>query len=436
MIFEYGPDDRVPFVKSMLMGIQWAALLLSTIIILGNVVGDIHYSDQYRQILYLRKLMFICSLTLFFQIYAGHRLPLIPGPSAVLLIGIVASADFRFTDIYTSVAAGGLFITLLAVSGLLRHIQYLFTRNVVSVVLLLIAFTIAPTILNLIIDEGSGIPPFYNIGFAFIILLCMLFMHRFSGEKWKPTLIIWALAAGSIAYRAIFPVGFSEYMPDSNLGFSDLFLFDTVTKLTFQPGVFISFIFCYIALLVNDLGSIQSVTDLLDSSNPEKRVNRGVAVTGLANIASGFLGVIGPVNFSVSPGIIISTRCASRYTFVPAALIMLLFSFIPALVSFTGAIPPVIIGTVLAWVMAQQISAGLIMAFKDKDGENFTFESGIVIGLSILLGTIVSFMPPPVTKSLPSFLRPIAGNGFVVGVISSILFDRLLIDRHKGPKRD
>jgi xanthine/uracil permease len=426
MELQYGPEDKVPFLKTLLIGIQWAALLISTIIILGKVVGDIQYLDQYHHVLYLRKLLFICSITLLFQISQGHRLPLLPGPSAVLLIGVIACKDFQASDIYTSVMIGGLLITLIAVSGLLSHIQRLFTNNVVSVVLLLIAFTIAPTILDLMIDQKSGVNPFSNMCFAVITLFIMLLLHRFLGGIWKSTLIIWALMIGSLVYHFIFQVNIPEYISSGHPVWFDHFVANMNARLSLQPGVFISFLFCFIALIINDLGSIQSVNELLEITDKEKRVKRGITITGFANMASGFFGVIGPVNYSISPGVILSTGCASRYTLVPAAIIMLILSFLPAVTGFIGSVPSVIIGSVLAYVMTSQIAAGLIVAFKNVNGEGFRFENGMVIGLSIFLGTIVAFMPPTVISNLPVYLRPILGNGFVAGVISSILLEKLM----------
>ena len=106
MKFEYGLDDMVPFLKSFLLGLQWAAILISAIIILGKVVGSLQFPEPLDQILYLQKILFVCALTLFCQLFWGHRLPLIPGPAAVLLVGIIASQSFRMETIYTSVMTG------------------------------------------------------------------------------------------------------------------------------------------------------------------------------------------------------------------------------------------------------------------------------------------------------------------------------------------
>jgi xanthine/uracil permease len=103
-----------------------------------------------------------------------------------------------------------------------------------------------------------------------------------------------------------------------------------------QPGVLISFLFCYIALAINDLGAIQAVNEMLQTTDMDRRIAKGISVTGLANTASGLLGVIGPVDYTITPGIIAATRCASRFTLVPTALIMLVLAFLPSAIGFIG----------------------------------------------------------------------------------------------------
>jgi xanthine/uracil permease len=183
---------------------------------------------------------------------------------------------------------------------------------------------------------------------------------------------------------------------------------------------------------VNDLGSIQSVNELLKPAGKERRVTRGIVLTGLANIASGFLGVIGPVNYSLSPGIMLTTRCASRYTLLPTAAILVLLSVSPAAAGFIGSVPSVVIGSVLGYVMISQIAAGLILAFQGVGENGFQLEDGMVIGAAVLAGTIVSFFPQAAVDAFPPFLRPILANGFVVGVLSALLLEFLIT---KNPQR-
>ena len=55
MRFEYGLDQKVPFIKSLIFGIQWVAVVIPPIIILGKVAGGIHFGDPSGQIVYLQK---------------------------------------------------------------------------------------------------------------------------------------------------------------------------------------------------------------------------------------------------------------------------------------------------------------------------------------------------------------------------------------------
>ncbi|MGD9162762.1 MAG: solute carrier family 23 protein, partial [Desulfobacteraceae bacterium] len=408
----------------------WAVLLISTIIILGRVVGIIHYTDQFSQILYLRKLLIISSVTLVIQVFWGHRLPLIPGPSAVLLIGILACKSFPVSVIYTSIMAGGILLVILSMSGLLKYVNRFFTANVISVVLVLIAFTMTPAIIDLIIDEKGGVNPSYNMLFAIVMIFIMFIFHRILKGIWKSTIVIWSIVLGSFAYFFIL------YVKQAALPYEgpwlDSFLYNLNTSLSFHPGVMISFFFCFIALLINDLGSIQSVNEILEVRDRQGRVKRGVAVTGLANLFAGFMGVIGPVNFSISPGIILSTGCASRFTLIPAVAIMFILAFLPRVTGAMGNIPPVVIGAVLAYLMAIQVASGLMVAFKDAEGKEFKMENGMVIGISVFLGTIVTFLPAVVTDNISPVLRPVLANGFVAGVTSAILMEQILIK--KGTK--
>jgi xanthine/uracil permease len=301
---------------------------------------------------------------------------------------------------------------------------------VVAVVLLLIAFTLAPTIQDLLIDSTGGNSPLSNLGFASVLIFSMFLSYRLLKGIWKTTLIIWAMISGSFFYFVIFPKAFRGFFPQGAFYFNGFFQ-DMNLHFSIHPGVLVSFLVCFIALSINDLGSIQSVNEMLKTEDQVGRITRGISITGMANVVSALFGVIGPVNYSLSPGIIMSTGCASRFTLVPTAAIMLLLAFFPAATAFLGSVPSVVIGTVLSYIMASQVSAGLTVAFRDGKGAGFEFDDGLVIGLSILIGTMVAFFPVDVLNIIPPFLRPIVGNGFVAGVVSAIVLEHVILKKNK-----
>jgi len=238
-------------------------------------------------------------------------------------------------------------------------------------------------------------------------------------------LIIWAMVAGGLLYVVLFPAALADGLFSDAPWFS-IFFRSMTFDLSIHPGVLISFMICFIALSINDMGSIQAVNELLEPEDMGSRMTRGIALSGLANIVSGIFGVIGPVNYSLSPGVIVSTRCASRFILFPAAAIIFITAFSPAATGLIGSVPSVVIGAVLAYVMTSQVAAGLIVAFGNVSGEGFQMENGLVIGLSVLVGTIVAFLPEPVLNTLSPVLRPVLGNGFVTGVVSALFLEHMV----------
>ena len=419
--FKYGLDEIPPPVELVLYSLQWLAIAIPTIIIIGKVVASLYFSNAADQVIYVQKVFFVTAVAMLVQLLWGHKLPLILGPAAVLLVGIVASQGNSPAAVYTSIMAGGVMLSIASVTGLFGRLQKYFTPRVVATILILIAFTIAPTIMNLVLSPSLASPPLFNLIFALVLVFLMFFAGKYLTGIWKSTLIIWAIIAGSMIYLVLYPAihGFAGVPV-----FSASFFSNMNSSLEFYPGIMFSFLVCFLALSINDLGSIQSVGELIKPDNMRGRITRGIALTGLANILSGFFSVIGPVNFSLSPGVIMSTGNASRFTLIPTAAGLLILSFWPGAVAFVGAIPSLVIGTVLIYVMCSQIAAGMLVALGSMEG--FNFDSGMIMGLPLMLGIIISFLPANVMETFPASLRPVIGNGFVTGVLAVLILEHVI----------
>ncbi|OPY86471.1 MAG: putative purine permease YbbY [Syntrophus sp. PtaU1.Bin208] len=420
MQFKYSLNERPPFGEILLYGFQWFAITLPTIIVLGKITGGFHFATYLDQMVYLQKLLFVMAVALLAQLFLGHRMPLIVGPSTILLVGILSGTGHPAKTMYSSILLGGLILSLASATGLLGHLKRLFSPRVVAVVLILIAFTLAPTLVNLIAAGTGSTSPLAHVLFSLVLVIGIFAAHRFLSGVWKSTLIIWAMAAGSLAWYALFPDAFRADQIPSVPPVSGFFQHFTV-GLSFDAGVLISFLVCFLALFINDLGSIQSMNELLKPADAGKRINRGVMVTGLSNMLSGFFGVIGPVNYSLSPGVIAATGCASRVAMMPTAALLLLLAFSPAAIGFISGVPSIVVGTILIYILSSQIAAGLMMIFESI--EEFRLSDGLIIGLPLMLATIIAFLPAAFLSGLPSVLRPILGNGFVVGITAVLLME-------------
>ena len=422
MNLKYGIDDKPKVGQLLLYSLQWFVLAIAVV----TTSLFIALGSPAEKVLYAQKVFALVGFSIIFQVLLGHKMPIVMGPASVLLVGIIAAlasqGDMVNTNkIYTAVLLGGVAITLLSLGRVLEHLQRIFTPRIVVVILMLIAFTLGPTIKNLIFPAAESARHAFGLWFAILAVPCMALATTKLRGVAKSLIVPAALLVGSITYYIIYG------------GFGDVFARYTesegallIPKLEFDGGIILAFVFCYIALLINDIGSIQSLGAMLMTPDTDKRCRRGVGITGVMNMVAGAMGVIGPVNYSMSPGVIASSSCASRYALLPAGAGLILCAFVPSLIALFSALPHTVIGVILLYLMGQQLAAALHMMTSDKSV--VTFEDGLVVGLPIMVALVFGIIPMGV---IPSMLKPLIGNGFVMGVITVILLEHIVFRKRK-----
>lgn len=419
----YQLNDRMNFKHLMLYGIQWWVIAMPMVVILGVVSGSLHETTFAGQSWYLQKMFIIVGLTMLVQVLAGHRLPLITGPASILFVGLVTSQSSSINSVYTAMAFGGLCLALVAATGLLKKIQWLFTPRVVSVILILIATSLAPVILNMVLGDGRD--AMFHTLFAMGTVFFLLIANNLLPGVWKATTVIWGTLGGSILYIVLSgtaPTALGETAPSLSSELSGMGVF--LHGLEWETGPVLAFIICFVALLVNSLGSMESVGHMLHVKDMDARVTKGVAVSGACNMLCGATGVLGNVDFSFSSGIIAATGCASRFPLVPASIGLMLCAFFPGLIRLFLSIPTPVLGAIILYFMSSQLATGLNMLVQDRAISSFN--SGVICGLPIMVAIIVSFTPPHIVDQFPQVLKPLVGNGFVVSAMLVLVLEHVI----------
>jgi len=211
---KYGLEDRPPPLAFLLYGLQWWVMSVPCVVILGVVVARLHYPDLGSQVVYLQKLFGLTGLTVLAQLFLGHRLPLVIGPAVILLVGITASVSAGIPALYTALLVGGLALALVAAAGLLRYVRVLFVPRIVAVILLLIAVTLAPTILKVSLESGAR--PAFHLAFSFGLVLFMVILNQVLPGIWKSLTVFLGLTGGSLVYFLVngFPGPVAYSMPE------------------------------------------------------------------------------------------------------------------------------------------------------------------------------------------------------------------------------
>lgn len=413
MNLKFNIDDKLPFGQQMLYAAQWLILAIAVV----STSTFVAQGSDAEKLFFAQKLFAVIGVTGLIQVLWGHKLPIVVGPASVLLVGVVSSLNaLAPTDaIYTSIAIGGVLVTLLTFGGLLRYVQRLFTPRIVVVILMLIALTLAPVIKNLIFPEKAA-EGVHMFGLVFTLLGClgMVVLNRTLRGVVKSLVIPVALIVGSVAYYMLFPMANN---PGSAASLDGLFL----ESMSVDWSLIVAFVICYVALLINDVGSIEALGAMLGVQGMDSRLKRGVRITGIMNIVAGSMGVLGPVNYSMSPGVIASTGCASRWALVPATVVLALFAIFPDAVFILTNIPHTVIGVILLFLMGTQLAAGLEMIHSTRSVQSFS--DALTIGLPLMMAMLFQLMPMDV---VPAVIQPLVGNGFAMGVITVILMEHVV----------
>lgn len=413
MKLKYGLDDKPRFGATMLYGLQWFMICIPV------VLTSTFIAPAGEMVFFTQKMFAVMGITIILQALWGHRMPLIAGPAAALLMGVLTARTQGFTAeaIYPSMIIGGALLTLTAVSGLMGKIQRLFTPRIVVSILLLIAFTIAKPIIGLIFSNHDH--QLLALLFALIGVPLMACANNLLRGIAKTMVVIVAMIAGSLLYYCI--TGFpTQLMSDS---IAPRLFVGSVAAL--DAGLVLSFIFCYIALIINEVGSVQSLGEMVGADKMGRRNKWGMGLTGIMNMAAGAVGVLGPIDYSLSPGVVASTSCASRYTILPAAVLMVLLAFWPNGVAVLLTIPEPVMGVVLLFLMCTQVAAGLTMMQGSQAA--LTFRDGMVLGVPIMFNIMLSFAPQEAIAAIPALARPIVGNGFVMGIIAVLIVEHIVL---------
>lgn len=417
MKIKYNIEDRLPLGQMVVYALQW--FILAVAVVVTSVF--VAQGTPAEKLFFSQKLFVVMGITGLIQVIWGHRMPLVVGPAAVLLVGVLSSlgAGASTNAIYSSIAIGGALVVLLSLGGIMRKVQRLFTPRIVVVILMLIAFTLTPVIKGLVFPAAAHDGE-HLFGLIFTIVGCcgMVILNRTLKGVAKSLVIPIALVVGSIAYYMLFHM--QEHVA-TEATLHGLF----IEEFVLDWGLIIAFVICYIALLINDIGSIESLGAMLGVEGMDSRLKRGVRITGAMNIVSGAMGVLGPVNYSMSPGVIASTGCASRRVMIPATVALILCGLFPDVVWALTNIPNPVIGVILLFLMGTQLSAGFEMVHSTNSVKNFS--EAMTLSLPLMVAMLFQLMPKGI---VPAVIEPLVGNGFAMGVITVMLMEHV-INRNK-----
>lgn len=380
---------------------------------------------------FIQRTFLFCGLFSIVQLYCGHRLPLFEGIggmwyNVLIIIGLIAPqigkplSELRGNIILSMLIVGVIYI-LIGAFGLINKIMVIFTPAVKGTFFLLMGLQISGSIVKGMLGiwpQGDQINLIGALIFIFITVLIIWISLKQKGFLQSIGIFIGTAVGWLLAVLA----GLAEVPSFSGeiLSLPDLLPWGPPL---FDPGIFVIMLIVGFFTLSNLVTSVTSFSELVGEEATATSFKRTTVVTGIGNVFAGIFALIGFVPFASSIGFARVTGVASRLPFLVGAVLIMLLGLFPAIGALFVVIPPQV-GFAVILIMFCQI---LSVAFSEYRKVSFDNRTGFIVGISVLLGVGIMFIPPGAMASMPLFIKSFIGNGLTVGLMICVLLEQLLL---------
>ncbi len=422
----YRLDDMPPWPRCLIYGIQWALIVLPTLTIFSTISSEYLGLHGGEEVLFLQRLLVIVGGVMILQTLWGHRYPLLDGPASALLLSFIILAPYGISTIQGGMMAGALLLVLLSVFGLVRYLEPFFTDNVIGVILILVALTLIPYLAPMVIGAGRGFPHGDPSVFGVSVLVMVaiaLFSNWLTGFP-KTISLFLGIILGSLLMWVLGRTGIDGVREASWFSLPHPFLPGLPR---FSLSATITFLVAYVAVIINAVGSIYSMGEVVGKEGMMGRVNRGISVTGLGGLGAGILGVVGTVSFAFSPGVVLVTRVGTRFAVTVCGGLLFSLAFFSKFLAILASFPASVVGAAMITAMAAQIGAGI--SILTRSGRSLDGRDYMVVGIPVLMGGLVSILPVTFFEAFPATVHALLKNGLVVGILLVLILEHLLLPR-------
>lgn len=420
---------------------QWFIFLLINSIPLPIVIGDIFQLSPEEVSSLMQRIFFVVGISSFLQGWLGHRLPIIEGPaglwvSVFVILAEVAAQQGESTKETLQILEGGLIIAaiLLFVLGLTRNVHRiltLFTPLVTGSFLFILALQLGGVFLEGMMGlQGEPLRPDYSVTILSFAVFFLIIIVSNKGKGWvKNYAVLIGIISGWSVYALLGKTSASSLSTDSLIKLPEVFAWGPPQ---FNVGMTITAVLLTFILISNMIAAIVAVKEAVPESQvkEEQVFNRSSWAGGISHFLSSLFSTIGVVPLSVSAGFIRLTKQTGIRPFLVASLMLSGLSVIPEFVHFLALLPQPIASAALLASFVQMIGIAFQSILKEElDQRRLT-----ILGITLLIGIGVMFLPSSVFQGLPSILQYVLSNGLIVGVIIVILMEQLwkAKDRKEG----
>ena len=431
----YEPDENPPAALSLGLGMQYALLSISGIVLTPAIVIRSAGSGEGYLLWAVFAGLCVCGISTLVQAVRVGRI----GAGYILLMG--TSGAFIAVSVSALVEGGpGLLAALVIASSLFQFVlashlsllRRIITPLVAGTVIMLIAVTIIPIAFDMMAQVPEGIPAVGVQASAAATLVATVVLALLAKGAWRLWAPVIGVGVGCIvaAFSGLYDTTMIASAPWIGL------------PNTGWPGIDLSFGLSFwtllpVFVLVTVVGAIETIGDAIGIQHVSWRepratdfrvVQGAVAADGLGNLLSGLTCTVPNTTYSSSVAITELTGVAARSVGVCIGGLFFAFAFMPKVTAVILAIPDAVVASYLLVLLAILFALGMRIVVKD----GLDYRKSVVVGVAFWLG--VGFQNQQIfADGLGEFAASILGNGMTAGGLAAILM--VLVMQLAQPRR-
>ncbi|MEH7503978.1 purine/pyrimidine permease [Neobacillus drentensis] len=418
-----------------MQGIQWAVFMLTNIIAIPVVVGAAFHMSPEEISTFMQRMLFVTGAATLIQVSIGHRLPVVEGPAGMwwaifLLLGtMIAPGEegMLLQQLEMGLMIGGLFLAILGFLPIMDKIRDLFTPIVTGVYLILLVSELSGSFLRSVL--GITATNQFNGKITAISLIEIIIILLFSLKAkgiWKSMGPLVGIAVAWALFHLFNLIHIrNSYEPTSWFSSPKLFSWGDPK---FDLGIVLTSLVTSIVLISNVIASILVVGNALDKEIKPHQFQKGIFGNGVNLFLSGIFSVVGVVPLAVSAGFMSTTGIKAKRPLILGALLIIVTSFFPYISGFIATLPLEVAYSSLIILFSQLMGFGV----RDLMREEPSSRNLLVIGLSLMVGIGMMFMPTNAFESVVPWLRNLIANGLLVGLILCLLLEHVIFKKEKN----
>ncbi|WP_144507206.1 purine/pyrimidine permease [Bacillus mycoides] len=417
--------------QNHIMGtLQWFICLLANSIALPIVVGGLFHLTTEEVFYLMQRTFFVVGISSFLQGWLGHKLPIADGPAGswVGVFTVLAYATVGQDQLHSTLQilelgmmVAGVVLIGLGVTGFIGRILFLFTPLVTGAFLLLLCLQLSGVFLKGMLGITATVSQIdgFTAIIAFSIFLFVTILSNFGKGFVKSYAVLIGLISGWI----IFLIAGKVTIPSQVTHFVQLPHIFAWGLPKWNTGMAVSSFVMVCILVSNTVAAIIAINQatIQKATIEQKQLKDGTWVGGISHIISSVFSTVGVVPLPATAGFIRLTKQKYIRSFLMACVLLVVMSLFPSIIRYLASLPSAVASAVLMASFVQLIGIGLNNIKQVELNErNVT-----ILGVAILFGCGVMFLPSGALQSLPSVMQYIFGNGLFVGTVVSILLEQI-----------